>query len=309
MLYRSLKLGELQAPYEIFIKAYQDYLYLINDELVKNELKSLNNQLDKNKILIKQSLEQKNIQYKELELFKKKYNRANDLIAEGIISKEEFENSRGIYLQKEYGYKGAETKITNLELQIEVLNRNIITIRSKFKQEKKQLILNLQKSFKTLNSEVSIWEQKYLLKASINGIIAFTKYRHINQNVKIGDRVLTIIPANKEKIIGRVLLPILGSGKVKIGQEVNVKFDNYPFMEYGMVRGKIISKSRIATDDKYILEVVFADGLKTNYKKELKFNQEMKGIAEIITEDMSLLERLFSKFKTICNKKSNLKCQ
>jgi len=66
-----------------------------------------------------------------------------------------------------------------------------------------------------------------------------------------------------------------------------------------MVRGKIISKSRIATDDKYILEVVFADGLKTHYKKELKFNQEMIGIAEIITEDMSLLERLFAKIKVI----------
>jgi len=66
-----------------------------------------------------------------------------------------------------------------------------------------------------------------------------------------------------------------------------------------MVRGKIISKSIIATDDKYILEVVFADDLKTYYKKELKFNQKMKGIAEIITEDMSLLERLFAKIKVI----------
>lgn len=148
-------------------------------------------------------------------------------------------------------------------------------------------------------SEISIWEKKYILKSPINGVIAFTKYWSINQNVRIGERILTIIPEFKNELIGRVFLSTLGSGKVKSGQNVNIKFDSFPFTEYGMVRGVVKNRSRIPSENKYILEIAFPNGLKTNYNKELKFNQEMKGIAEVITEDISLLERLFLKLKNI----------
>jgi len=296
---KSLKLGELQNHYELFIKAQQDYVYFIKNTLFRDQLNSLKNQLEKSKLLLTQSTDQRTIQKKELELFKIKYARSKKLISEGIISKEESDSSKGIFLQKEFSYSNAETKITNLEIQIEGIKRDIVNLKNKFEQDKKQLNLNLIKVYKTLAGEISSWEQRYVLKSSIDGIIVFTKYWNINQNVKTGDKVLSIIPQLKEKLIGRVLLPISGSGKVKVGQKVNIKFDSYPFMEYGMVRGVIIHRSRIPSEEKYILEVEFPEGLLTNYRKELNFDQEMKGIAEIITEDISLLERLFSNLRSI----------
>ena len=41
----------------------------------------------------------------------------------------------------------------------------------------------------------------------------------------------------------------------------------------------------------YIAEVVFPDGMRTSYKKELPMIQQMDGTAEIITEDMRLISR------------------
>ena len=62
------------------------------------------------------------------------------------------------------------------------------------------------------------------------------------------------------------------------------------------------SKSRVASDNFYSLEVELPDGLVTSYKKKLEFTPEMQGTAEIITEDIRLLERFFKPIKSILKK-------
>ena len=42
----------------------------------------------------------------------------------------------------------------------------------------------------------------------------------------------------------------------------------------------------------YTAEIELSNDLITNYKKQLPFNQEMQGNAEIVTRDRRLIERL-----------------
>ncbi|GHT47636.1 hypothetical protein AGMMS49965_25760 [Bacteroidia bacterium] len=49
----------------------------------------------------------------------------------------------------------------------------------------------------------------------------------------------------------------------------------------------------------YTVEISLPDGLLTTYKKELPYLPNMQGQADIITEDISLLERLFLPIKKI----------
>ena len=49
-------------------------------------------------------------------------------------------------------------------------------------------------------------------------------------------------------------------------------------------------------------EIEIPDTLISNYGKELKFSQEMAGTAEIITDDIRLLERFFNPIKSIWKK-------
>jgi HlyD family secretion protein len=88
---------------------------------------------------------------------------------------------------------------------------------------------------------------------------------------------------------------------------VNVKFDNFPYMEFGMVRVQIknISLVPVVVENSqraYMLEVTFPNQLKTNYGKELTFSQEMTGTAEIITEDLRLLNKFLNPIKAIIKK-------
>ena len=88
------------------------------------------------------------------------------------------------------------------------------------------------------------------------------------------------------------MLPVQGSGKVKIGQRVNVRLNNFPDQEFGYLIGRVESISNIPTPEGfYVLEIVFPSGLTTNYDRLLPLTRQMAGSAEIITDDLRLIER------------------
>ena len=96
------------------------------------------------------------------------------------------------------------------------------------------------------------------------------------------------------------------NGKVRVGQRVNVKLNDFPYNEYGMLRVKIKNISLVPVvennQSSYVLEVEFPDPLTTTYKKTISFRQQMSGQAEIITDDTRLLEKLLNPIRAIFDK-------
>jgi HlyD family secretion protein len=297
-------LGELQSSYSIFLKAYADYRNFIELDYHQKKINALQGQIKEYNTLFERSTNQVKILEEELEVNKQQYIRKKNLYEDGIISQNDFESAKSIHLQKKFSFEGAKASLTSAGIQTSLLQQSILDLELKYKEQKNSLQLLLSQSYENLSGQVSQWEQRYVLKSPISGIVAFTRFWSVNQNVKAGDNVVTIVPKEESKILGKVVLPAAGSGKVETGQKVNVKFINYPYMEYGMVRGIIKSKSLIAADSNYHLEVTFPQGLMTNYGKKLKFGQEMQGIAEIITEDKRILERIFKPIKSLLEKNS-----
>ena len=66
-----------------------------------------------------------------------------------------------------------------------------------------------------------------------------------------------------------------------------------------MVKGIVKNISLVPADNNYAVEVEFPEGLKTNYGKTLAFGQQMQGSAEIITDNVRLLVRLFNPLKAL----------
>jgi hypothetical protein len=77
---------------------------------------------------------------------------------------------------------------------------------------------------------------------------------------------------------------------------VIIKLDSYPYNEWGTIQGEVISKSLVPKDDQYAIVVsvlnVQNTTLISSYGKQIPFEQHLQGIAEIITEDKGLLERI-----------------
>ncbi|MBR1770350.1 MAG: HlyD family efflux transporter periplasmic adaptor subunit [Bacteroidales bacterium] len=106
----------------------------------------------------------------------------------------------------------------------------------------------------------------------------------------------TVVAVSENK--AEISVPIKNSGKIKQGQRVNIKFDNYPYMEFGIISTHIdrLKLTSIETENGicYKFEITLPDKLISNRNKELEYLPLMQGEADIITEDYRLSERLLS---------------
>lgn len=295
----NLELGELQSEYTTFIKKLNDYRNFIELDYHAKKIRSLSKKLKYYNDYYKRLLKQSELLKDKLELIKKQFERDSTLFQRKVISNAAYEKSKSELIKEQYELEQVELNLSSTEIDIAELRKEMLELELKQSEESKQLKLQLQEAYENLLAEVSAWELRYVITAPVDGQLSFTKIWSKNQIVRQGEVVFTIIPQKPGQIIGKINLPAKGSGKVKKGQQVNIKFDNYPFMEYGIVKGKVKAISLVPEDNIYFLEVSLPNGLSTTYDKELSFNQEMPGIAEIITEERSLLRRIVDPLKYI----------
>jgi len=138
------------------------------------------------------------------------------------------------------------------------------------------------------------------LKKQLKSKVAFSNYWRTNETINQGDLIFTIIPTESSTFIAKLKAPATNSGKLKVGQSVNIKLENYPEAEYGSLQAKVNHISLIPNEDgNYLVLAELPENLITSYKKQIDFKQEMKGNAEIITEKLRLTERFFYQIKDI----------
>lgn len=156
-----------------------------------------------------------------------------------------------------------------------------------------------------LSNAIKLWKEHYLQYAPVEGELEYLGFWRNNRFVQSGQELFSIIP-DKTNILGEVVIPSFGAGKVEVGQTVNVKMDNYPYDEYGLLKGVVKSVSRITNKiktqngdmDTYLVIISFPDGTLTNFGKILPLDFETKGTVEIITKRKRLIERLFDNLKS-----------
>ena len=293
-----LTLGEIQPVYAGFLKLYNDIKQNINLDYHNKKINSYRNEISKYKDYSKRLQSQSKILKQEENIAANQFKRDSSLFNQSVIPEADYEISKSKLLQKQYSYEQSRITQASNDIQISKLEQEILDLELKRNDENAKLISVTLEAYNNLIASVAEWKQKYLLRTSVDGIVSFTRIWSENQNVRTGDMVMSVIPMESGKIIGKISLPLAGSGKVKPGQSINIKFSNFPYLEYGMVKGTIRSISLVTSDNAYSVVVDLPDGLKTSYNIDLKFNQDMQGFAEIITSDKRLLEKLINPIKS-----------
>ncbi len=296
---RNMELGELQSSFSLFVSAYTGFNNYLRLGYYEKKINAVEKQIKDYRLYYNYTYDQKKTLMVDLQLAEKDYQRYQVLFKSQTIPEADLEKSHSRYLNKKYSFESMRTSLANINIQISQLENSIIDLQLQHQQQKEQLLISLVGAYDNLKAQLDIWEQKYVLKAPVDGICVFTKYWSRNQNVTLGEKIMTIIPSKTENIIGKLLLPVVGSGKVKIGQTVNIRLHNYPYMEFGMLEGAIQSISSIPNEDFYYVEVRFPHGMKTSYGIDITFSQKMKGTAEIVTEDIRLLYRVIQPIRSI----------
>ncbi len=298
-----LFLGDIESQYALFENSYLQYK-------LNSELQPFSNEASANKYSISQLnrrlsslISQRDINKTELEFKQKDLQRHKTLFEKGIISEQNYDNKQLEIAQAERSYKNFEASISQIREAISNARKTSKGTEISKTREEMTLLKGVIQSFNQLKKSIKDWESRYVLKSNINGKVSFLNYWNTNQTVSQGDLVFTIVPSQNSSFIAKLKSPAHNSGKIKIGQNVNIRLENYPDTEFGSLQGTIKNISLIPNDNgQYLIDVELPETLITSYNKTIDFKQEMRGVAEIITEDLRLLERFFYQLKNAIDK-------
>ncbi len=293
------ELGEIQKDYSLFLKDYNALRSYFELDPLNKEIHAVRKQEEAYQLLVSEQKKQNEMFKQELSFGEIEYDRNKKLHQANVISDKDMEDKEMELIRVRRGYKTFQLEMANTGIQFAELDKNLTQLHVQNSELSTQLFLALKESYKNMLSAIALWEQKYLLKAPISGKVTFFKYWSPNQFVKTGEEVLIVVPKESSEVIGRVTMPVMNSGKVKSGQRVNVRLDSYPAAEFGSLTGQVESISLVPRNNMYAISVRFPTGLQTTYRKKLQMMQEMEGSAEIVTEDLCLLERIFYQFRSI----------
>ncbi len=298
----SLALGEIQSNYAELKLNYTTLYNYLHFGLYKEQQKSLSNRINTQQRLLRQLKHKRDILKKQYQLIEKEFKR--DSIIHNIkgIADNQYERQYQNLLQ-------AKTLLIDMNIHIENTTSEIERYRSELKKTVFQYQSNLQtleekltQTVRLLKSRIAMWKHNYLIISPISGIVSFTTFWSKNQNVKAGEVIFSVVPPDKSTIKVRIQFPVRNSGKVKKGQRVNIKLQNYPYQEFGMLIGYVDNMSEVPNNDLYSADVILTNKLETSYHKTIPKVQDLKGDAEILTDEVSLLMRVFNPLRALFDK-------
>ncbi|PKV52050.1 multidrug resistance efflux pump [Aquimarina sp. MAR_2010_214] len=298
-----LFLGDIETSYAIFENSYSEYI--LNKELQPFSNEAIANQTSLSELYRRlESLKaQKKLGKAELEFKRKELQRQKNLFKKGVISAQEFESKELDYLRTKRNYENNDVQLSQINESISNATKTSKGTEINKRKEEINLFKKVLQSFGQLKKTIKDWELQYVLKSDIEGRVSFLNFWTENQTVALGDLVFIIVPSEYSSYLAKIKAPSQNSGKIKVGQTANIRLENFPDDEFGTLKGKVKHISLLPDKDGlYLIDVELPEKLITTYDKEIPFKQEMRGVVEIVTEDLRLIERFFYQFRTLMDK-------
>lgn len=179
-----------------------------------------------------------------------------------------------------------------------------------------QQLKNLQAQISGLQSQIAqtrsqvtslkIQLQQKIVRSPIDGIIFDLPVSKAGSMVQMGQRVAQIAP-DKSALILKAEIPSKDSGFLKTGNPVKIKFDAYPFQDYGVVPGQV---TWIAPDSKvkqtpqgnteiYELEVTLNQAYIQSGNKHIPLTPGQTANAEVIIRQRRIIDFILDPFKRL----------
>lgn len=284
--------GELQGDYISLLQSLISYRFFLghneygvnirhmtDQSLVQHQLSE---QLRRNGL---RSAQQLAIQQHRFEL-------DSSLVAKTVLSVAEYEAAKKELLSQQSNADAGNINVLQSRLQQKEIQRSMSETLMRQQAEENNYIQKVHDAARSFNGNFSKWEKNYLLRAPVSGNVTFYKYWKEQQFVQAGEPVMLITPPIRQ-YMARGSIGVLGAGKVKAGQKVLVRLPAYPYQEYGSLNGTLKSRSSVALDTTFAIEITLQNGLCTNTGKTIPPQAQLLGTAEITTENRSLFQRLF----------------
>lgn len=306
---RHIELGDLGGSYGAYVQAYTQWYRLKHSTRYKTLRDAMNKQVETDKKLANYIQSGVALQRGIIETSRDLLGKDSLLMKKGYLPEYEYRQSESNLLSQRSSLVNAEA--SHLSKKSEIQQTEIQILRSEVEEQEtlEDALNTLEVRYQSLLNDVRVWKERYLFVSRASGVLDYLGFWRENTMIASGTEVFAIVP-NSTIAIGEAIIPAQGAGKVKIGMDVNIKLNDYPYDEYGLLVGKVLSLSKSTNQtsspngniNTYRVRIALPNGLTTNFGYSLSPNLESKGTAEIVTKPRRLIERLFDNLKSKANK-------
>lgn len=220
------------------------------------------------------------------------------LLREAVISEADYETTAQNYLSKRNSQAGFDATLTSTELSILQTRQQLVELMLDTANERAEYERALEQSRQQLLAQIAQWRELYVITSPTDERVSLQRYWSRNQHVTTGEVIASVVPDGELAVVGRMQVASAIFGKVRTGQQLIVKLNGFPYIEFGVLYGTVHSISAVpeqqtqsGTSIVYTVEVKFPADMRTTYRRELPLIQQMDGTGEIITDDMRLIEQ------------------
>ena len=298
----NLRLGSIQAAYLAFVQLHKQHNFTRVSQFESEEITRADNEIMDIEVEIDNLVEQINDVGEQIKEYEGPLKEKLKAVYSKTTSPEDYKalQDRPQKIKELWReIKGLRAKIGEREREIRELNARKLGIREGWEVNKSSRGNDLKLQLYELRDAINQWKEEHLIIAPISGKVYYTDLLKSGEEMAKKDaRIMAIVPTNAERNLqGKMYISPIESGKVRVGQPVNIRFQAYPVSDYGLLIGKVSEKAAIANEeDGNKLIKIDIDHLVTSTGKEIPFEHDMQGYAHIITEDRPLLFRFFDYF-------------
>ncbi len=301
---KGLQLGAVQGDYAGLQLRYNELQQTLKDGVVFQQIDNLSREIAKIKKLNISQQKEKGIYRSELALTDKDYKRNESLNSDGAISDLDLERAKTALLQKERQYEGMNNTIIQNDIRIEQLELEKLKLEEQRSNTIKDYQFAIAEVIARIRASVTNWTNTYTIEAPISGKITYAVNINEQKNLEQGEPIGYIIPVNANEKYVSAIYPTGNIGKIESGQKAILRFDAYPYKEFGSVIGRVESVSRVPTINKegvsvYEVKIPLEEIIITDYNDTIKYKPNMTIQTNIITEDKTVFERVFDQFLSL----------
>lgn len=298
ILNANIQLGSMQSAYNDLITAVEDYQRFFFRNQNAFEIASMEDQLRNHEMLRTVSNEQLATARKEWDIVQRKFATEKRLFDQGVISQSQFYETERLLVQAESSVGNYKKTAVQTSIAIVDLKKDLNALKHAHEQEGESVLLKLNAALSNIENGVLQWGKNYQFYAPIGGRLSYTNNLNKHQFIEAGTNLFAVVPSS-DNYVGYLDISNSGSGKVKLGQKVRIKLDKYAYQEFGQLEGKVTHIALLPNDKAYRITFRLTNGLTSSYGNELKYSPEMTGTADIITDDVRIISRVFNNFKSL----------
>jgi HlyD family secretion protein len=279
-----------------------------------------------------------------LELAQREVERYQKAWQEGVVGEVNLVERQDAFQERKNAYEQAKSDIEQAKLSLveknTIYERNIKQLKADIEQAKLRLkeqersyqsliqtgklailkteeqLKNQEREITTLKAEVfqnksQIQALKFQLRqrvlvSPVNGTVFHLPIQGVGSVAQIGTRLVEIAP-NSSPLIIRAKMPTTESGSLQKGLPVKLKFDAYPFQDYGVIEGKLIeispTTSEIETPNEkvatYNLEISLNQNCMSTANKCIPLRPGDTATAEVIVRQRRIIDFILDPFKNL----------